>query len=135
MNGPFLQLSSQKWFCAQEKTSFRVINQRCLVLSKAISALLSGAQTKSNLKCCVVYNVHAVHPHSLPQQLTSTTVCIQHSTLLHMIPGAYQKEIIVLYAAHLPQYGTTKQFKIYTVLLGQGIAPVCMLAMFRSEDN
>lgn len=67
MNGPFLQLSSQKWFFAQERAPFRVINPQCLVLSRAVSVLLSGAQAKSNVKHGVVYNVHAVHPHTLPQ--------------------------------------------------------------------
>lgn len=135
MNGPFLQLSSQKWFFAQERTLFRVISQQCLVLSKAVSVLFSGAQAKSNLKHGVVYNLHALPPHTLPQHLTSMTVYLQHSMLLHTTPGPSQKEITVLYAAHSPQYGTTKQFKLCTVLSGQGIAPMCVPTMFRSGEN
>lgn len=134
MNGPFLQLSSQKWFFAPERTHFRVINQQHLVLSKAVSVLFSGAQAKSNLKHGVVYNLHAVHPHILPQRLTSMTVSYSTvccCTQLQELPRKKSQS----YAAHLPQYGTTKQFNIYTVLSGQGIAPVYVPTMFRSGEN
>lgn len=93
MNGPFLQLSSQKWFFAQERTPFRVINQQCLVLSKAVSVLFSGAQAKSNLRHGVVHNLHAVHPHTSPHCLTSMTVYPEHSTQLHTAPRPSKKEI------------------------------------------
>lgn len=135
MNGLFLQLSSQKRFFAQERTPFRVINQQRLVLSKAMSILFSGAQPKSDLKHGVVYNLRAVQPHTLRQHLTGMTVYLQHSTLLHTTPGPSQTGITILYAAQLPQYGTTKPFKIHTVLSGQGIAPISMPTVFRSGDN
>ncbi|KAK2546083.1 hypothetical protein Q9966_000560 [Columba livia] len=61
------------------------------------------------------------------------TVNLQHSMLLHGTPEPSQEEIAILYAVHLPQYGTTKQFETYAVLSGQGITPICLPTMFRSR--
>lgn len=131
----FLQLSSQKWFFAQERTPFRVINQQCLVLSKDVSVLFSGAQAKSNLRHGVVHNLHAVHPHTSPHCLTSMTVYPEHSTQLHTAPRPSKKEISILCAARLPQYGIIKQFKIYTIVSGQGLTPICVPSVFKSGGN